>query len=49
VGGLAAAATGATPIGVVVVAGLGGALAWRMLRRHGGGVSDQRQKADRPV
>jgi hypothetical protein len=30
-GGSLAVATGATPIGVAVVAGLGGALAWRAL------------------
>jgi hypothetical protein len=34
VGAAAAVATGSTPIGVVVVAGLGGALAWRLLGRR---------------
>jgi hypothetical protein len=33
VGAAAAVATGSTPIGAVVVAGLGGALAWRFLGR----------------
>jgi hypothetical protein len=31
VGGAAAVATGATPIGIAVAAGVGGALAWRLL------------------
>jgi hypothetical protein len=33
-GAAAAAATGSTPIGVAVVAGLGGLLTWRLLRRR---------------
>jgi hypothetical protein len=33
-GALAAVATGATPIGVALVAGLAGALAWRAGRRR---------------
>ena len=35
-GAALAALTGSTPIGVVIVAGLGGALAWKAARRMDG-------------